>query len=49
MKSVGVGEAKKIATFIALGGIATTSWFEQEDFKTLKALEELLKSLGLSN
>ena len=43
MKSVGMGEAKRIATFIALGGIATASWFEREDFKTWEALEESFK------
>ena len=49
MKSVGKREAKRIATFIALGGIATASWFEQEDFKTWEALEDLFKKHGVSN
>ena len=28
MKSVGMGEAKEMATFRAFGGIATASWYE---------------------
>ena len=32
MKSVGIIEPKKMATFIALGGIATALWFERESF-----------------
>ena len=32
MKSVGMGEAKKMATFMALGGIATASWYELKKF-----------------
>ena len=45
MKSVGMGKAKLIATFIALGSIATASWFEWEDFKTWEALEDLFKKM----
>ena len=33
MKSVGMTELKQMATFIALGGIATALWFERESFK----------------
>ena len=32
MKSVGMTEPKQMATFIALGGIATALWFERESF-----------------
>ena len=28
MKSVGMGEAKKMATFMAISGIAPASWYE---------------------
>ena len=39
-KSVGMGEAKKMATFMLLGGIATASWYEHKDFKAWEELEE---------
>ena len=32
IKSVGMTEPKQMATFIALGGIATTLWFKRESF-----------------
>ena len=32
MKSVGMTEPKQMATFIALGGIATALWFERISF-----------------
>ena len=32
MKSIGMTELKQMATFIALGGIATTSWFGKKSF-----------------
>ena len=32
MKSVRIIEPKKMATFIALGGIASALWFERESF-----------------
>ena len=32
MKSVGMTEPKQMATFIALGGIATALWFERKVF-----------------
>ena len=32
MKSVGMTEHKRMATFVALGGIATVLWFERERF-----------------
>ena len=32
MKSVGMTEPKQMATFIALGGVATALWFERESF-----------------
>ena len=34
MKSVGMTEPKRMATFIALGGIATALWFERESFSS---------------
>ena len=43
MKSVGMGEAKKMATFRALGGIATASWYELKNFETWEDLEESFK------
>ena len=43
MKSVGMGEAKKMATFMALGGIATASWYELNNFETWEDLEESFK------
>ena len=32
MKSMGMTEPKQMATFIALGGIATALWFERKSF-----------------
>ena len=32
MKSVGMTDPKQVATFIALGGIATALWFEGRDY-----------------
>ena len=43
MKSVKMGEAKKMATFIALGGIATASWYELKSFETQEDLEDSFK------
>ena len=34
-KSVGMGDTKKMTTFIKLGGITTSSWYEHKDFKNL--------------
>ena len=38
-----MGEAKKIATFMALGGIATALCYELKNFETWKDLEESFK------
>ena len=35
--------SKRIATFIAFGGIADASWVEQENFNTWEALEEFFE------
>ena len=43
MKSVGMTEPKQMATFIALGGIATASWFERESFSSWTELEDAFK------
>ena len=43
MKSVGMTEPKRMATFIALGGIATASWFERESFSLWAELEDAFK------
>ena len=43
MKSIGMTEPKQIATFIALGGIATASWFERESFVSWANLEDAYK------
>lgn len=43
IESLGMGEAKKMAIFIALGGIATASWYEHKEYKTWEELEETLK------
>ena len=43
MKSVGMTEPKQMATFIALGGIATASWFERESFSLWSELEDAFK------
>ena len=40
MKSMGMIEPKKMATFIALGRIATTLWFEKESFSLWAELED---------
>ena len=40
MKSVGMTEPKQMATFIALGGIATALWFERESFSLWAELED---------
>ena len=34
MKHVGMTEPKHMATFVALGGIATASWFKRESFSS---------------
>ena len=34
MKPMGINEPKKLATFIAIGGIATALWFERESFSS---------------
>ena len=47
MKSVGMGEAKKMATFMALGGIATASWYELKNFETWNIWKSLLRRLGV--
>ena len=41
MKSIGMTEAKQMATFIALGGIATASWFKRESFVSWADLEDV--------
>ena len=43
MKSVGITEPKQMATFIALGGIATALWFEKESFSLQAELEDAFK------
>ena len=43
MKSLGMTEPKHMATFIALGGIATVSWFKRESFLSWAELEEAFK------
>ena len=43
MKSVGMTEAKQMATFIALSGIATALWFERESFSSWAELEDAFK------
>ena len=43
MKSVGMTEPKQMATFIALGGIATALWFERESFSLWAELEDAFK------
>ena len=43
MKSVGMTEPKQMATFIALGGIATALWFERESFSLWAELENAFK------
>ena len=43
MKSVRMTEPKKMANFIALGGIATTSWFDRESFVSWADLENAIK------
>ena len=43
MKFVGMTKPKQMATFIALGGIATASWFERESFSLWAELEDAFK------
>ena len=43
MKSVGMTEPKQMATFIALGGIATALWFERESFSSWAELKDAFK------
>ena len=43
MKSVGMTEPKQMATFIALGGIATALWFERKSFSSWMELEDAFK------
>ena len=43
MKSVGMTEPNQMATFIALGGITTASWFRKENFVSCADLKDALK------
>ena len=43
MKSVWMTEPKQMATFIALGGIATALWFERESFSSWAELGDAFK------
>ena len=45
MKSEGMTEPQQMSTFIALGGIATASWFERENFVSWAVLEDFFKNL----
>ena len=45
MKSVGLTEPKKMATFIALGGISTDLWFEREIFFSKMKLKDNSKKI----
>ena len=38
-----MGDALDMATFIAPGEVATTLWFDQEDFKAWKEVDFLFK------
>ena len=49
MKSVGMTEPKQMATFIALGGIATASWFDKESFVSWADLKDAFKRTGVSS
>ena len=49
MKSIGMTEPKQMATFIALGGIATASWFERESFVSWANLKDAFKKTGVSS
>ena len=49
MKSVGMTEPKRMATFVALGGIATALWFERESFSSWAELEEAFKKTWCMN
>ena len=42
-------ELKQMATFIALGGIATASWFKRESFVSWEKLEDTLKKPSVSS
>ena len=43
MKSVGMTEPKHLASFIALGVIATALWFQGESFSSWMELEDAFK------
>ena len=43
MKSVGMMEPKRMENFVALGGIATMSWFKRESFLSWAELEDAFK------
>ena len=43
MKSIGMTDPKQMATFIALGGIVTASWFERESFVSRANLNDAFK------
>ena len=47
MKSVGITEPKKMATFIALGGIATALCVERESFSLWAELKDPLRRPGV--
>ena len=43
MKFVGLTEPKRMATFVAIGGIATVSWFKRKSFSSWAELEKAFK------
>ena len=43
MKFVGLTEPKRMATFVAIGGIATVLWFKRESFLSWAELEDAFK------
>ena len=47
MKSVGMTEPKRMATFVARDGIATVLWFERESFSSWAKLIEAFKKPGV--
>ena len=40
-------EPKRLATFVAFGGIATALWFERKSFLSWAELEEAFKKPGV--
>ena len=49
IKSMRITEPKQMATFLALGVIATTLWFERKSFSLWAELEDAFNKISAQN